>query len=90
MCLLTGFGRTTRACILDALGWCDLTLSPEAAARDRPRPDFVQAAALRLGVDGVRNITVCGATAPSIKSGRRAGAASPPASSPDPTPATAS
>ncbi|MEU5988328.1 HAD family hydrolase [Spirillospora sp. NPDC047418] len=78
VCLLTGFGRSTQARVLDALGWwdrVDLTLSPEDVSSDRPRPDLVLTAALRLGVDDVRHITVCGATAPAIESGRRAGAA---------------
>lgn len=78
VCLLTGSGRRTQARVLDALDWwdrADLTLSPEDAARDRPCPDLVLTAALRLGVDDVRHIIVCGATAPAIESGRRAGAA---------------
>ncbi|MFB4304896.1 HAD family hydrolase [Actinomadura sp. GTD37] len=77
VCLLTGFGRSTQARVLDTLGWwdrADLTLSPEDVRRDRPWPDLVLTAALHLGVDDVRQIAVCGATAPAILSGRRAGA----------------
>ncbi|NVI90202.1 HAD family phosphatase, partial [Actinomadura sp. BRA 177] len=78
VCLLTGFGRRTQARVLDALDWwdrADLTLSPEDVPRDRPYPDLVLTAALRLGVDDVRHIAVCAATAPALLSGRRAGAA---------------
>jgi len=60
MCLLTGFGRTTQARILNALGWwdhVDLTPGPEDVAPDRPHPDLVLTAALSLGVDDVRHIT---------------------------------
>ncbi|MES9540623.1 MULTISPECIES: HAD family hydrolase [unclassified Actinomadura] len=77
VCLLTGFGRGTQARILDALGWwdrADLTLCPEDVPRDRPWPDLVLTAALRLGVDDVRHIAVCGDTAADMLSGRRSGA----------------
>ncbi|MFA1549604.1 HAD family hydrolase [Actinomadura chokoriensis] len=77
VCLLTGFGRSTQARVIDALGWwdrADLTLSPEDVRRDRPWPDIVLTAALHLGVDDVRHIAVCGATAPALSSGRRSGA----------------
>ncbi|TDC55356.1 haloacid dehalogenase [Actinomadura sp. KC345] len=78
ICLLTGFGRRTQSRILDTLGWwgrVDLTLCPEDVPRDRPWPDLVLTAALRLGVDDVRNIAVCGDTAAAMLSGRRSGAA---------------
>ncbi|WP_207929085.1 HAD family hydrolase, partial [Actinomadura sp. 6K520] len=77
VCLLTAFNRRTQARVLDTLDWwhrVDLTLCPEDAPRDRPRPDLILTAALRLGVDDVRNIAVCGDTATAIRSGRRAGA----------------
>lgn len=77
VCLLTGSGRSTQARVLDALGWwdrADLTLSPEDVRRDRPSPDIVLTAALRLGVDDVRHIAVCGATASALLAGRRSGA----------------
>ncbi|MGI5205641.1 HAD-IA family hydrolase [Spirillospora sp. CA-108201] len=77
VCLLTGFGRGTQARVLDALGWwdrADLTLCPEDVPRGRPWPDLVLTAALRLGVDDVRNIAVCGDTAGDMLCGRRSGA----------------
>ncbi|MGP4023059.1 HAD family hydrolase [Actinomadura sp. 3N407] len=77
VCLLTGFGRSTQARILDTLGWwdrVDLTLCPEDVPRGRPWPDLVLTAALRLGADDVRNIAVCGDTAADMLSGRRSGA----------------
>lgn len=77
VCLLTGFGRSTQARIVDTLGWwdrVDLTLCPEDVPRGRPWPDLVLTAALRLGVDDVRNIAVCGDTANDMLSGRRSGA----------------
>lgn len=77
VCLLTGFGRRTQARILDTLDWwnrADLTLCPEDVPRDRPWPDLILTAALRLGVDDVRNLAVCADTATAIQSGRRAGA----------------
>lgn len=77
ICLLTGFGRRTQARVLDTLDWwgrVDLTLCPEDVPRDRPHPDVVLTAALRLGVDDVRNIAVCGDTAAAVHAGRRSGA----------------
>ncbi|MGW2308234.1 HAD family hydrolase [Actinomadura luteofluorescens] len=77
VCLLTGFGRGTQARVLDTLGWwdrADLTLCPEDVPRGRPWPDLVLTAALRLGVDDVRQIAVCGDTAGDMLCGRRSGA----------------
>ncbi|MEO3822904.1 HAD-IA family hydrolase [Actinomadura sp. B10D3] len=77
VCLLTGFGRSTQARILDALDWwdrVDLTLCPADVPRGRPWPDLVLTAALRLGVDDVRHIAVCGDTANDMVTGRRSGA----------------
>jgi phosphonatase-like hydrolase len=77
VCLLTGFGRSTQARVIDALGWwdrADLTLCPEDVPRGRPWPDLVLTAALRLGVDDVRHIAVCGDTAGDMRTGRRSGA----------------
>ena len=77
ICLLTGFGRRTQSRILDTLDWwnrVDLTLCPEDVPRDRPWPDLILTAALRLGVDDVRNIAVCGDTAAAMLSGHRSGA----------------
>ncbi|GAA2443555.1 phosphonatase-like hydrolase [Actinomadura vinacea] len=78
VCLTTGFSRRTLGRVLDALGWwnrVDLALCPEdGGGRGRPHPDLVLSAALRLGVDDVRHIAVCGDTENDILSGRRAGA----------------
>ncbi|RKS79272.1 phosphonatase-like hydrolase [Actinomadura pelletieri DSM 43383] len=77
VCLLTDFGRNTQARIVDTLGWwdhVDLTLCPEDVPRGRPLPDLLLTAALRLGVDDVRHIAVCGDTANAMLSGRRSGA----------------
>ncbi|HEY8479131.1 MAG TPA: HAD family hydrolase [Spirillospora sp.] len=77
ICLISGFSRRLEARVLDALDWwnrVDLTLCPEDVPRDRPYPDPVLTAALRLGVDDVRGIAVCGDTAAAVHAGRRAGA----------------
>lgn len=77
VCLTTGFSRRTLGRVLDTLDWwdrADLALCPQDAGRGRPWPDLVLSAALRLGVDDVRHIAVCGDTANDILSGRRAGA----------------
>jgi phosphonatase-like hydrolase len=80
VCLTTGFSRRTLGRILDTLDWwdrVDLALSPEdgdGAGRGRPYPDLILTAALRLGVDDVRHMAVCGDTENDILSGRRAGA----------------
>ncbi|WUH99340.1 HAD hydrolase-like protein [Spirillospora sp. NBC_00431] len=77
VCLLTGFGRRTQARIIDTLGWwdrVDLTLCPADVPRGRPWPDLVLTAALRLGVDDVRHIAVCGDTANDMLTGHRSGA----------------
>jgi phosphoglycolate phosphatase len=77
VCLVTGFSRTTLGRIIDTLGWwqrVDLALCPADVARGRPWPDLVLTAALRLGVDDVRHIAVCGDTDSDMRCGRRAGA----------------
>lgn len=78
ICLTTGFGRSTLGRIIDTLGWwnrADLLICPDdAGGRGRPYPDMILTAALRLQVDDVRHIAVCGDTANDILSGRRAGA----------------
>ncbi|MEU5881042.1 HAD-IA family hydrolase [Spirillospora sp. NPDC047279] len=77
VCLLTGFSRRTLGRIVDALGWwdsVDMALCPEDGGRGRPWPDLILSAALRLGIDDVRHIAVCGDTENDILSGRRAGA----------------
>lgn len=77
ICLLTGFGRTTLGRIIDTLGWwkrADLVICPEDAGRGRPYPDMILSAALRLQVDDVRAIAVCGDTESDMCAGRRSGA----------------
>ncbi len=78
VCLMTGFGRTTLGRVIDTLGWwkrADLLLCPDdAGGRGRPYPDMILTAALRLRVDDVRHIAVCGDTESDIRSGLRAGA----------------
>lgn len=79
VCLMTGFSSTTLGRMIDTLGWwgrVDLVLCPADAfsGRGRPWPDLILTAALRLRVDDVRHIAVCGDTDANIVSGRRAGA----------------
>jgi phosphonatase-like hydrolase len=78
VCLTTGFGRTTLGRIIDTLGWwkrANLLICPDdAGGRGRPHPDMILTAALRLQVDDVRHIAVCGDTTNDILSGHRAGA----------------
>jgi phosphoglycolate phosphatase len=78
VCLMTGFGRTTLGRVIDTLGWwkrADLLLCPDdAGGRGRPYPDMILTAALRLRVDDVRHIAVCGDTESDIRSGLSAGA----------------
>lgn len=78
VCLITGFGSRTMSRILDTLDWwkrADLAISADDIPRGRPWPDAVLTAALRLQVDDVRQIAVCGDTENDILAGRRAGAA---------------
>ncbi|GAA1813526.1 phosphonatase-like hydrolase [Planosporangium flavigriseum] len=75
--LMTGFARTTREAIIDAIGWrglVDLAISPADAGRGRPYPDQVLVAALRLGVADVRRVAVVGDTPLDMIAGCRAGA----------------
>ena len=77
VCLTTGFSPATREVLLGSIGWSDLVdlaLSPADAGRGRPYPDMILAAAVRLGVDDVRDIAVAGDTANDLLSGSRAGA----------------
>jgi phosphoglycolate phosphatase len=78
VCLMTGFGRATLGRVIDTLGWwkrADLLISPDdAGGRGRPYPDMILTAALRLQVEDVRHIAVCGDTTSDILSGHRAGA----------------
>jgi phosphonatase-like hydrolase len=75
--LTTGFARSTQEATVSALGWwseVDLVLSPADAGRGRPFPDLVLVAALRLGVEDVRNVAVVGDTPLDLIAGKRAGA----------------
>ncbi|GAB2838272.1 phosphonatase-like hydrolase [Actinoallomurus bryophytorum] len=78
VCLMTGFGRATLGRVIDTLGWwkrADLLICPDdAGGRGRPYPDMILTAALRLQVENVRHIAVCGDTASDMRSGHRAGA----------------
>lgn len=78
ICLITGFSQVTLGRIVDTLGWwkrADLLLCPsDVDGRGRPYPDMILTAALRLQIEDVRAIAVCGDTENDIHSGRRAGA----------------
>ncbi|MGH3381432.1 MAG: HAD family hydrolase [Actinoallomurus sp.] len=78
VCLTTGLGRATLGRVIDTLGWwkrADLLICPDdAGGRGRPHPDMILTAALRLQVEDVRHIAVCGDTASDMLSGHRAGA----------------
>lgn len=78
ICLITGFSQATLGRVIDALGWwkrVDLLLCPsDVDGRGRPYPDMILKAALRLQIDDVRTIAVCGDTENDMLSGRRAGA----------------
>lgn len=77
VCLITGFSGGTLSRVIDTLGWwqrVDLAICPDDVPRGRPWPDLVLTAALRLGVEDVRHIAVCGDTASDMLCGRRAGA----------------
>jgi phosphoglycolate phosphatase-like HAD superfamily hydrolase len=53
----------------------DLVICPDdVGGRGRPWPDLVLTAALRLQIEDVRHVAVCGDTASDMLSGRRAGA----------------
>ncbi len=75
--LTTGFADATRMLIVETLGWAplvDLSLSPGDGLRGRPAPDMVLAALIRLEIDDVREVAVCGDTSNDLLSGTRAGA----------------
>jgi phosphoglycolate phosphatase len=77
LCVTTGFSATTRDMLLDAMNWTerfDLALSPSDAGRGRPFPDMVLTAALRLGIEDVRQIATVGDTTNDLLAGTRAGA----------------
>jgi phosphonatase-like hydrolase len=78
VCLTTGFGRATLGRVIDTLCWwkrADLVICPDdAGGRGRPHPDMILTAALRLQVEDVRHIAVCGDKANDMLSGHHAGA----------------
>jgi len=77
VCLTTGFSPEVQRAIIEHLGWQDLVdfvLAPSGSVRGRPYPDMVLRAALRTGVDDVREVAVVGDTANDLWSGYRAGA----------------
>jgi phosphoglycolate phosphatase len=77
VCLTTGFSAAVQDAITEHLGWgdaVDFSLAPGAALRGRPFPDMVLAAALRAGVDDVREVAVAGDTANDLWTGYRSGA----------------
>jgi phosphoglycolate phosphatase len=77
ICLTTGFSAEVQVAIIDHLGWREITdffLAPSSELRGRPYPDMVLAAALRAGVDDVREVAVAGDTANDLWTGWRAGA----------------
>jgi phosphoglycolate phosphatase len=77
VCLTTGFSAEVQDAIIEHLGWrelVDFSLAPGGALRGRPFPDMVLAAALRAGVDDVREVAVVGDTANDLWTGYRAGA----------------
>jgi phosphonatase-like hydrolase len=77
VCLISGISRSLLGRIVDTLGcWdrVDLVLCPDDVERGCPWPDLVLTAALRLGIDDVREVAVVGGTECTIVCGRRAGA----------------
>jgi phosphoglycolate phosphatase len=78
ICLMTSFSQATLGRVIDTLGWwkrADLLFCPsDVGGRGRPYPDMILTAAVRLQVDDVRAIAVCGDTENDMLSGRRAGA----------------
>jgi phosphonatase-like hydrolase len=74
VCLTTGFSPEVQRTIIEHLGWQDLVdfvLAPSETLRGRPYPDMVLTAALRTGIDDVREVAVIGDTANDLWSGRR-------------------
>jgi len=78
ICLLTGFSNRILSRILDTLGWwnrADLAISPDdVGGRGSPRPDMILTAALKLGVDDIREVAVAAASAPILQTARHSGA----------------
>lgn len=77
VCLTTGFSPEVQQAIIEHLGWqelVDFVLAPSGTVRGRPYPDMVLTAALRAGVDDVRDVALVGDTANDLWSGYRAGA----------------
>jgi phosphonatase-like hydrolase len=77
VCLSTSLSRRMLDVILDALGWrkrVDLALCPDDVQRAFPWPDLMLTAALRLGIDDVREVAVASGTESGLIAGHRAGA----------------
>ena len=75
ICLTTGFAPSTRAALLDAMGWqgdIDLALSPADVGRGRPAPDLVLGAMARLGVEDPGAVVVVGDTVSDLEAGTAA------------------
>jgi phosphonatase-like hydrolase len=74
-CLTTGFARSTRDALLDALGWhdhIDLALSPADVGRGRPAPDLILGAMARLGIEDPGAVLVVGDTVSDLQAGTAA------------------
>jgi phosphonatase-like hydrolase len=79
ICLTTGFARSTRDALLDALQWradIDLALSPADVGRGRPAPDLILGAMARLGVEDPGAVVVVGDTVSDLQAGSAAHAGS--------------
>lgn len=77
VCLTTGFSAEVQKLLIDHLGWSELvdfSLAPSPGLRGRPYPDMVWTAALKAGVEDIREVAVVGDTASDLWSGWRAGA----------------
>ena len=75
ICLTTGFAPSTRAALLDAMGWqgdIDLALSPADVGRGRPAPDLVLGAMAHLGVKDPGAVVVVGDTVSDLEAGTAA------------------
>ena len=73
----TGFSAATQQSILDTLEWsglADLALTPGSGLRGRPSPDLVLHAAIRAGVNDVREIIVAGDSMTDMRCGVASGA----------------
>lgn len=76
--LTSALSRRAVSFTLDALDWWDqadlVVTAEDVSGRGRPLPDMILAAALRLGVDSVRDIAVLDDSPPGVQSGHASGA----------------